>query len=102
MPIDYLHDADDDLKIADGDFVSGESTKQHQSLLVRTKKGELRQFPKTGVGIDDFLQDDNPGDATPEIQKQLEADGMVVRDIQLQFSEQDEKKLELRIDAYYP
>lgn len=101
MPIDYLHDSDD-LKIADGDFAKGESTMQHQSLLVRLKKGELRQFPKTGVGIEDFLQDDNPGDVHVEIQKQLEADGMVIRDIQLQFSDGDEKLLELRIDAYYP
>lgn len=101
MPIDYLHDSDD-LKIADGDFAKGESTKQHQSLLVRLKKGELRQFPKTGVGIEDFLQDENPGDAYMEIQKQLEADGMVVREIRLQFSQDDEKQLELTIDAYYP
>lgn len=102
MPTDYLHDGNDDLMIANGDFVTGESTKQHQSLLVRLKKGELRQYPKTGVGIEDFLQDENPGDAHPEIQKQLEADGMVIRDIQMQFSDADEKKLELRIDAYYP
>lgn len=102
MPTDYLLDENDDLLIADGDFVKGESTKQHQSLLVRLKKGELRQFPKTGVGIEDFLQDENPGDAHVEIQRQLEADGMVVRDIQLQFSSEDEKLLQLRIDAYYP
>lgn len=100
MPIDYLHDSDDDLKIENGDFVKGESTKQHQGLLVRLKKGELRQFPKTGVGIEDFLQDDNPGDAHMEIQKQLEADGMVVREIRLRFNEDGE--LELMIDAYYP
>lgn len=101
MAIDYLHDSDD-LKIANGDFVTGESTQQHQSLLVRLKKGELRQFPKTGVGIDSFLQDENPGDVHMEIQKQIEADGMVVRDILIRFDEKDLKKLELTIDAYYP
>lgn len=100
MPIDYLHDTDD-LKVANGDFVKGESTQQHQSLLVRLKKGELRQFPKTGVGIDDFLQDDNPGDAHVEIQKQCEADGMIVRDLELTLNAQT-NKLELRVDAYYP
>lgn len=101
MPFDYGHDSDD-LQIANGDFVVAESTKQHQSLLVRLKKGELRQFPKTGVGIDDFLQDDNPGDAEPEIRKQFEADGQVVRSIQLRFDADNDEQLQLKIDAYYP
>lgn len=100
MPIDYLNDANDDLLIQNGDFVIGESSQQHQSLLLRLKKGELRQYPKTGVGIDGFLLDDNPGDVYQEIQKQFEADGMVVRSIDVSFSE-NENKLEPKVDAYY-
>lgn len=100
MPADYLHD-NDDLLIADGDFVVGESTQQHQSLLIRLKKGELRQYPKTGVGVDDFLLDDNAGDIYLEIQRQLEADGNVIRDITVRLNEV-ENKLETEVDAYYP
>jgi hypothetical protein len=99
MPADYLH-IDDDLKIADGDFVTGESTLQHQQLLLRLKKGELRQFPKTGVGVDDFLLDDTPGDVYMEIRKQFGADGMTVRKLEIGFNEAD-GKLEPVIDAIY-
>jgi hypothetical protein len=99
MPNDYAH-INDDLVIADGDFVVAESTKQHQSLMIRLNKGEQRQFPKTGVGIDSFLQDDNPGDVDPEIRKQFEADTMTIRDIDVRFNEDGE--LMVRTDAYYP
>jgi hypothetical protein len=101
MPQDYKLDESDDLLITAGDFVVGESTQQHQSLLVRAKKGELRQYPKTGVGIDDFLQDDNPGDVWQEIQKQFDADGMVVRRIEIGYDE-SQNKIEPKVDAYYP
>jgi hypothetical protein len=97
---DYLHD-DDDLRIANGDFVKGESTLQHQSLLTRFNKGELRQFPKTGVGIDNFLLDDEAGDVFPEIQKQFEADGMVIRDIDIEIDNVN-GKLKPKVNAFYP
>lgn len=99
MPEDYLH-IDDDLQIANGDFVQGETSAQHQSLLLRMKKGELRQYPKTGVGIDNFLLDDVPGDIYGEIQKQFEADGMTIRKMDVSFSD-DGTKLEPEIDAFY-
>jgi len=101
MPFDYKLDATDDLAIESGDFVVSESTKQHQGLLVRSKKGELRQFGKTGVGIDDFLLDENPGDVYPEIQKQFEADGMVIRALEVKFSD-DQTEINVSVDAYYP
>jgi hypothetical protein len=100
MPNDYLLDANDDLQIANGDFVVGESTSQHKSLLLRGKKGELRQYPKTNVGLDDFLQDDDPGDVYQEIQKQFEGDGLKVRSIQISVS--DQEMLQANVDAYYP
>lgn len=79
MPNDYLYTEDMDLLIADGDFVVGESTFQHQQALLIAEKGELRQYPLTGVGAKSFLNDDKIGDLYPEIQKQFEADGMVVK-----------------------
>ena len=81
MPQDYLLDNDYDLRIENGDFVVGESTNQHQDLLMILEKGELRQFPATGVGIKRFLNDDNMGDLYGEIIKQFEADGMKVKSL---------------------
>lgn len=99
MPVDYLH-IDDDLLITNGDFVTGEAVLQHQQLLLRLKKGELRQYPKTGVGIDDFLLDDVPGDVYLEIRKQFEADGMNIRKLEIAFNETI-NKLEPIIEAEY-
>lgn len=101
MPKDYLHDDDGDLLVENGDFVVGESTLQHQNLLLKMSKGDLRQFPKTGVGVDDFLSDDNPGDIYTEIQRQFEADGMVIRKINVEFDE-NTGSLQVASNAYYP
>ncbi|MFD0997676.1 hypothetical protein ACFQ21_00090 [Ohtaekwangia kribbensis] len=101
MPNDYLLDADDDLRIENGDFVVGESTSQHLSLLLRLEKGELRQYPITGVGINKFLVDDNPGDIYLEIQKQLIADNLTIRKLRILLSESD-NTLQTDIDARYP
>ena len=78
MPADYLHTDNHDLLIQSGDFVVGESTTQHQDLLMLLNKGELRQYPKTGVGIQSFLNDDAIGGLYGEIQQQFRADGMTV------------------------
>jgi len=74
---DYLLD-DFDLAIDNGDFVVGESTSQHQQLLLLLNKGELRQYPKTGVGAITFSNDDQLGGLYTEIQQQFEADGMQI------------------------
>jgi hypothetical protein len=96
MAFDYMLDADDDLRIEAGDFVVDESTEQHADLLVRMEKGELRQYPKTKVGINTYLLDDNPGDVYQEMQRQYKADGMVIRKLQV-FSDGS-----VEADAYYP
>jgi hypothetical protein len=43
--IDYLNDSDGDLRIENGDFVTGPSNEQSMSNLLVLQKGELRQFP---------------------------------------------------------
>lgn len=68
-------------KIADGDFVLSESTRQHQELLLLIEKGELRQFPLSGVGIRTQLLDENPAAVRAEIKRQFELDGMRVMSV---------------------
>ena len=43
MPRDYLLDENYDLKIESGDFVQGESTQQHQDILMFLEKVDLMQ-----------------------------------------------------------
>lgn len=95
MPQDYLLDSSFDLRIEDGDFVVGESTAQHQDLLIHLEKGELRQYPKTGVGIKSFFNDDQVGALYGEIQQQFEADGMTVKKLEITSNKK------IIIDAVY-
>lgn len=78
MPTDLLLDNDFDLITQNGDFVVGDTTRQHQGLLFISQPGEWRQYPLVGVGAKDFLNDDRVAEMATEIQKQFEADGMVV------------------------
>ena len=71
-----------DLAIEGGDLVVGESTRQHQQLLLLLGKGELRQFPLRGVGLRSYLNDDvTIGSVNSLVKREFEADGMTVRRI---------------------
>lgn len=78
MPVDLLLDTDFDILIANGDLVAGESTRQHQSLLLLIEKGELREFPLRGVGVRSWLLDEQSGDLNAAIKREFEADGQRV------------------------
>jgi hypothetical protein len=81
---DLLLNADDDLDIQGGDLVVGESTRQHQGLILLTNPGEWRGAPQVGVGLQSMLLDDTPTAAiVGEIQAQLESDGLQVEHINL-------------------
>jgi hypothetical protein len=54
---DILLDDNNDLRIENGDFVVGDSTKQHQKLLLMLSKGDTRQFALDGVGPDERDQE---------------------------------------------
>jgi hypothetical protein len=94
MTTDILVDGNFDLAIAGGDFFMGESTLQHQQLLLLTNKGEIREFPTRGVGIKDWLLDDRAGDVNGMVKREFEADGMNVRSIVFRNGQ-------LNVDARY-
>ncbi len=94
MPQDILLDETGDLAIKDGDFVIGESTIQHQQLLLASQKGEWKENPLVGVGIENYLNDDTTNDMMNEISSQFEKDGMKIKSINSANSE-------LLIDASY-
>lgn len=76
---DILLGIDFDLLIEGGDFVVGESTRQHQQLLLVVEKGELREFPLRGVGANTWLNEDSGAlNINAEIKREFEADGMKV------------------------
>lgn len=89
---DILLDEAFDLLIKDDDFVLGESTRQHQGLILMANKGEFKQHPFTGVGLRLYVEDDRLGALRTELAKQLELDGMTVQRVNV-FSD---GKLEIR------
>ena len=85
---DILLDENYDLMIENDDFVLGESTRQHQGLILMANKGEFRQHPFTGVGLRLFVEDDRLGAMRVELTKQLELDGMTVQRVNVFSNEQ--------------
>ncbi len=81
---DLLLDSDLDLDVQGGDFTIGESTEQHQLLLLRSEQGEWRENPAVGVGINSMILNDAPaGDIVAAIQDQMEQDGQHVTSLSL-------------------
>lgn len=91
---DILLNSDFDLDVADGDLVVGESTTQHQQLLLLTNKGDWKENPLIGVGASGFLKDEDESGLLQEIRIQFEKDGMEVNNISIESGE-------IKIDAQY-
>jgi hypothetical protein len=93
---DFLIDDDFDLIIEDGDFKTGESTKQHQEILLLSNKGEVKQFPVIGVGLNSFLLEDaEPEELRHSIQEEFENDGMQIGKLVI------DSLIEMQVDAIY-
>ena len=80
---DLLLDDADDLQINDGDFVIGDATLQHQRHIIVAQKGEYKEHPEIGVGIDNALLDENPKALLTQIRRNFEYDGMRVNTLQI-------------------
>lgn len=85
---------DGDLSIMDGDFGIGESTGQHQELLLVATKGEFKQYPDRGVGVIMYTEDCSPANLVAAIQDEFSRDGMEIKEIGFEDTK-------LKIDATY-
>ena len=93
--VDIKIDEGFDLLFENGDFAIGESTEQHQQLLLLSNKGDWRENPATGVGVLGYLKDDSEdSNLMPEIKEQFEKDGMQVNGI-------EQIEMGFNIDAFY-
>jgi hypothetical protein len=78
---DLLLNTAKELDVQNGDFVTGESTLQHQDLLMMTNKGEWKESPLVAVGAAGFLKDNDFAGLMAEVKTQFEKDGMTVKKI---------------------
>lgn len=69
------------LKIENGDVVLGDITAQNQKLILLCRPGELRYEPRAGVAIDDFIDDDAPGDLSIIARREFKRDSMDVQTV---------------------
>jgi hypothetical protein len=91
---DLLLDTDFDLLIKDGDFVIGESDEQNKSLLLLCVKGDFKEKPDVCVGIENYLESEDPAEMIREIKAQFTGDGMNVRQVLIENGK-------INIDAKY-
>ncbi|RTL47463.1 MAG: hypothetical protein EKK39_14255 [Sphingobacteriales bacterium] len=91
---DILLDNNLDIAIQNGDFVVGECTQQNQQLLLMAGKGTFKEFPTTGVGLNDFIESEDTVGLLREVKAQFSADGMTVNSLGFNNSK-------LVVDAHY-
>lgn len=80
---DILLDTDGDLRIENGDLVTGTSDVQNQELLLKTFKGEWKENPTIAVGAAGFLKEEDVQGLAAEIKQEFERDGMNVKGIEI-------------------
>jgi hypothetical protein len=73
---DLLEDSDGDILIVNGDLTIGESDNTHISDVIVANKGDWKEYPLLGVGINAYLNSSGMQQfVTNEIKKQLDSDG---------------------------
>lgn len=93
---DLILDDDGDIQFDDnGELVLGDATNQNQKLILISNKGEWKEFPELGVGIEQMLSNENYNEVLIDAKKNLEYDGMEVKNIR--FTEMGK----LMVDAKY-
>ena len=81
--LDIKQTANGDVHLETGDLVYSESTEQHQQDILIADKGHYKESPDMGVGILNFLQDNDPENLQRTTRKQFVKDGMKVEKISI-------------------
>lgn len=66
-----------------GDFTTGDNLEQQQQLLLVTNPGDWKQNPFVGVGLVNWINDENITGLKAEIKRQFKADGLKVNTVDL-------------------
>lgn len=85
MRRDILLDENNEVLIADGDFVTGQSDQQHVKHIVMAFKGEYKAHPLVGFGALSYLKRDDKieSEFRRDLKIQLDNDGYNDPDIDL-------------------
>lgn len=75
----------------------GRSNEQHQQHCLIAQKGSVKQYPDAGVGIENYLNGDNPDELLNMVRAEFVKDGMKVNSVAY-----DENTKQLDYEATYP
>lgn len=78
---DFINDTNDDMLIANGDFVVDVSDEQGQGHILRALPGSFKNVPDGTVGLERFLLDDDIDGMLNDIREKFKADGCPVQKI---------------------
>lgn len=82
--IDFSITTDYELIIQNGDFVQSNQELQHGNCIIRFARGEVRQYPLVGVGIDKYVGSTSDINSLQNIiDSQLRNDNLLLDDIEL-------------------
>lgn len=97
MAQDILMDIDNDLQIADGDFIVGDSGDMHIQHILEAYPGQFYQSPLVGVGIKKYYGSPfDRVDLARKIREQLQNDRFNIRRMSLT---PNNDAIEIDIDA---
>ena len=89
-----LDSATGDLQIKGKSLVVGHSLYQNQYMILKAQRGDIKEHPNLGVGIDDLANDNNIAEWKLKIREEFKKDD-------LRISQLDIKNNELIIKADY-
>ena len=69
------------LDIRNGHLFVSDCSRQDQVMAILSQPGEWKEAPAVGVGIESWLNDDNPGDLALEVKIQLKSIGQTVNSV---------------------
>lgn len=80
---DFLQKIDGDLDFGSGDIAFTDATLQHERDIILTRPGALKHAPTSGVGVEDYFNDDSPEDLLRKTRQELLKDGVNVKKISI-------------------
>jgi hypothetical protein len=87
-------DQDIDIIVSNGHLQIGHTLYQNQYLILKAQKGDYKEYPILGVGIDDITNDEDTTEWKRRIREEFERDGLSVNSISIDNGE-------IKIDADY-
>lgn len=75
-----------DIAINNGDIAIGDCTLQNVGLILISQRGEWKQYPALGIGIDQITGDEDKRYWSREIRENLKSDRLNIERLKIDFN----------------